>query len=284
LLFTVYRWGDSGSNTAPTVIFQGDPSGAAPGIDNRWGDVMTARGSGTNTELFLNSNDGAYGVILRPTDVTMAQFSNYWFFGTAGGGSIGRSVQFGTNSTIFEKRKGAQFAYSSYNTNSQSSSSLLRIDSSSTLGGVATDTSKNLTVGVDYVGSTSAPLKPDAVALYDISDPTTPMLIRRYNFPINEVANNNFICQTVLVGWKVYSLNANNGLMAFYINPSVNSMTLQITPAGSNVNLSWGNAQAVLQGSASVEPTSWTDLTSPGQTNSVQSASGIHFYRLIQRR
>ncbi len=74
--------------------------------------------------------------------------------------------------------------------------------------------------------------------------------------------------------------------MAFYINPPANSMILRITQAdASHVNLSLGNSAAVLQGTTNLAPT-WTDLTAPGQTNSVQPMvdGGINYYRLILRR
>ena len=61
-------------------------------------------------------------------------------------------------------------------------------------------------------------------------------------------------------------------------------MRLNIAPAGSNVNLSWGSTFAILQGTTNVSPTGWTDLTTAGQTNFVQAASAQKFYRLILRR
>ena len=111
------------------------------------------------------------------------------------------------------------------------------------------------------------------------------MLIKRYNFPINQVANANVICETIISGNRGFSLDANNGLIAFFINPPVNSMILNITRSGANVNLSWGNSAAILQGSTNLSPAAWTDLTTAGQTNSVQPIAGeSQFYRLIQRR
>src|SRR5205085_4845874 len=173
------------------VVFEGDPSTQLPGINLRWGDVLTARGSGLNTELFLNSFDGTFGAILKPKDATLASFTNFWFFDSGGGGSIGRSVQFGATNTVFEKRKGSTLFYSSFNTNSQNSAVLLSVGSSTTLGGVAVDTVHNLEIGVDFVGTGSTP---DAVALYDITDPLSPMLIKRYDFPTVQKANANVIC------------------------------------------------------------------------------------------
>jgi hypothetical protein len=278
----IYRWADSGPATVPVLVYQGDPGNAPAGVNYRWGDIMAGRGSGTNTELILNSQDGSYGAVIKPTDATMTLFTNYWFFDSAGGGSIGRSMQFGPTNTVFEKRKGASLAYSRYNTNNQSSAILTTVSSSTTLGGVFADTAHNLAAGVDFIGSTT---KPDAVALYDITDPSMPMLLKEYNFPSNQVANANFICQTVIAGLRVYSLDANNGLMAFYINPPGNSMILTNTPSGPNMDLSWGSSAAILQGSPTLVPTAWTDLTTAGQTNSVQSmTNGMQFYRLIVRR
>ncbi len=285
-MFHVYRWANSAPSTAPVMVFQGDPSAQPPGINERWGDVLTVRGGGTNTEIFVNSQSGTYGAVLKPMDATLNNFTNYWFLESSGGGSIGRSIQFGPTNTVFEKRKGSPLVFSSYDTNAQSSAVILQVDSSTTLGGVAVDSAHNLVAGVDFVGSTTPPQKPDAVALYDITDPNTPMLIKRYNFPANQVANANVICETIISGNRAFSLDANNGLMAFFIEPPVNSMVLHAAPAGSNLNLSWGNASAILQGTPGLSPPiQWTDLTTAGQSNSIQpSATGTNqFYRLIQR-
>ena len=282
-MFHVYRWANTAPSTAPVLVYEGDPSAQPAGLNLRWGDVLTARGSGLNTELFLNSFDGSYAAVLVPTDATLTRFTNFWFSDSAGGGSIGRSVQFGMTNTVLEKRKGSPLVLSSYDTNTQTSAGLLTVDSSITLGGVAVDLSHNLAIGVDFVGSTTSPIKPDAVALYDITDPTTPMLINRYNFPSNQVANANVICQTVISSNRVFALDANNGLMAFSIQPPLNSqpMILNIAPGVANVTLFWSNSTAILQGTPSLNPPTWTDLTTAGQTNSTQSTSSPNqFYRL----
>ena len=156
------------------------------------------------------------------------------------------------------------------------------MDFPTTLGGVAVDSTHKLVIGVDFVGAASGN---DGVALYDTTDPSSPMFIKRYSFPADFVNNANFICQTIISGNRVYSLDGNNGLMAFLINPPVNSMRLNITKSGSNVNLSWGNPDAILQGTPSISPTAWVDLTTAGQTSSVQPiASGNQFYRLVLRQ
>lgn len=109
------------------------------------------------------------------------------------------------------------------------------------------------------------------------------MLLKEYNFLVSSVQNANFICETIISGNRVSSLDANNGLMAFNIIAPVNSMILHITPNLPDVNLSWGNSQAILQGTPSLSPQSWTDLAGPGVTNSVQPALTNQLYRPVQR-
>ena len=102
--------------SAPRVscVYQGDPGGRAAGVNKRWGDVMAVRGSGTNTELFLNSKDGVYGAALKATSSAMTRFTNYWFNGSDGDGKIGRSVQFGATNSVFEKRYGLDLSLLAY--------------------------------------------------------------------------------------------------------------------------------------------------------------------------
>jgi hypothetical protein len=283
-MFHVYRWANTAPTTQPVMVFQGDPSAQPPGINERWGDVLTVRGGGTNTEIFVNSQSGTYGAVLKPLDASLNNFTNYWFIDASGGGSIGRSIQFGPTNTVLEKRKGSPLGFSSYDTNAQSSAVILQVDSSTTLGGVAVDLAHKLTAGVDFVGSTTAPQKPDAVALYDISDSTTPMLINRYNFPSNQVANANVICQTIIAGNRVFALDANNGFMAF----TIQGPQLSVFTSGPNLVESWTTnlGPFTLQATPSLaSPTVWTNVG----TGSVSGnrylitnppAGGSLFYRL----
>jgi hypothetical protein len=282
-MFHVYRWTNSSPATTPVMVYEGDPSFQPAGLNERWGDSLTVRGTGMNTEIYVNTQSGSYGAVLKPRDASLNSFTNYWFNDSGGGGSIGRSIQFGPTNSIYEKRKGTPLVWSSYDTNANvnSSSVILQVGSSQTLGGVALDTAHNLAIGVDFIGSPAA--TPDAVALYDITDVNSPMLIKQYNFAVNQVANANVICETIIAGNRVWALDANNGLMFLNIIPPVNSMKLNIAPSGSNVNLSWGNAQAVLQSSPALSPQNWTDVAGPGVTNSVQPAASGAVYRLIQR-
>ncbi|MGI8967171.1 MAG: immunoglobulin domain-containing protein, partial [Limisphaerales bacterium] len=283
--FRVYRWLNSSPDTLPVQIFAGDPAGQT-NINLRWGDVMTVRGTGTNTEILLDDVLGSYAGILKPIDATLTIFTNIPITTPTGGGSIGRSIQFQsvTGTNFWQKKKGGPLFLTKYNASTGIGTQIAKYDNFSlTLGAVAIDATRNLAIGVDFVGnSTSAA---DALALYEISDLTTPLLIARYPFPIvPQVANNNFICSTVIAGNRVFSLDANNGLIAMNIVNPVNSQSpvLTITRSGSNVILSWNAPDFILQATPSLSPPiTWTDLTVAGQTNFMDNASsGNKFYRL----
>jgi hypothetical protein len=50
--YVIYRWATNDPGIAPTVAFSGDPGGARlPGL--RWGDDLTVRGAGTNTQILI---------------------------------------------------------------------------------------------------------------------------------------------------------------------------------------------------------------------------------------
>ena len=275
----VYRWANSDSNTVPIEIFAGDPA-SQTNQNLRWGDAMSARGSGINTELILDDTTlGAYVGILKPVDGTLTSFTNAPLNTSLGSGPIGHSIQFGSGSNLWSKRKGLALKYANYNINSQIVNVLTNYNFTPTLGGVAVDESRDLAIGVDHIGNAN---NPDAVALYEISDASTPMLIARYNFPANQNGNANFISQTVIAGSKVYSLDGNNGIMALTLVPN-----LRIDASNPNLVLSWENlAGFTLQATPSLAPTpTWTNVGTGTlvsgryyQTNTI-SGGGL-FYRL----
>src|SRR6185295_14796540 len=125
---------------------------------------------------------GSYAGVLRPTDDTLNAFTNYPLVISTSPGSIGRSIQFQTGTNFWQKRKGTALVLTGFSTNTQTGVQVAKYDNFTlTLGGVAVDPVRNLAIGVDFVGN--ATTSPDAVAVYEISDLNTPMLISRYNFP-----------------------------------------------------------------------------------------------------
>lgn len=227
-LFRIYRWADGGSNTLPVQIFQGEPAGQP--IVTRWGDNLAVRGSGTNTQIIVDSNtreasnSARKAALLTPTDEHLTNFTAQWFFTTNSGTAIGKSLEFdGENNAIWQKvRAGALIKTAFDSTVSpgdfpQIGATLTAVYPNFTnqLCGVGLDVARNLAAGVEIATVTTAA---DTLNLYDISAPDAPLLLAQHAFPTApRNPNGNFITQTFFEDDKVFTLDANNGIMVFEV-------------------------------------------------------------------
>jgi hypothetical protein len=282
-VYKLYRWSNSASSTMPTLIFQGEPANQVVGLVGpvRWGDTLEVRGAGINTEAVIDSFQGAWSAVLKPSDASMGTFTNGYFGQSGPNNPIGRSLQFGLANTIWQKRAGDSLSLSTYNLATQSSSFITNYNNfPDSLGPVALDFTRNLMAGIDFSTGGS----PDTVALYDISSLNSPLLVAKYNFPTNHQANANLIGQTVFAGDKVYSIDGNNGIVAF----TIKAPQLAVNVSGGIVTLSWGTnvAGLVLQSTPSLSPASWADATNVvsvvgGRNTATDSSADVSkFYRL----
>jgi hypothetical protein len=254
-IFRIYRWANDDSNTVPVQVFQGDPAGLLAAT--RWGDNLAVRGAGTNTEILVDTQIGTYGAVLKPTDEYLTNFVSFPFVTVVQTATIGRSLQFGPTNTLWQKRVSTPLRLSSYNLGGQSSATLASYANfASTVGPVAVDLGRKLLAGIDFNGSATTP---DSVALYELSNPNSPLLIARYNFPTNQQVNGNSIGQAVFAGSRVWALDANNGLMAF----DLSGPKVSVTQSGNNVVVTWTTnfPSLVLQSSPTIGTASWTDVT-----------------------
>ena len=281
--FRIYRWPDSTSGQVGTMVYNGTPDGT----DNtpRWGDAMAVRGAGVNTVIIADSNDGNWFASFTPVDSSMASFQCTVQANSYGGGSIGRSLQFGNTNSYYAKRHSEELQLATYDT-TPFDPVIVQTNFSnfpSTVGQVGFPLSSNLLCAIDYGSSTP----PDTLDLFEVSDMSLPLLLGKYNFPTNHQGNANFIGQVLFVGKNVYALDANNGIMALTVAPQ--PPTLSIAISGSNVIVSWPtNATGyTLYSSPTVSPTSWTSAgtgTIVGSNYQVSSAisAAPKFYRLQQ--
>jgi len=277
--YKLYRWADSDPATVPVNVFSGEPANLAAPV--RWGDTLAVRGSGINTEVLIDSNQGLNGALLKPVDSSMTLFTNSPFTASYPQPPIGRSLQFGSGNTFWQKRSGNSLRLSSYNLAGQSSTLLSNFTAfPNSVGPVALDASRNLLAGIIFAGGTAIP---DSVGLADITDLSEPLFLAKYNFPTNSRPNGNLIGQVIFAGTNVYAVDGNNGIVAFTILPPGFSatLTLRIERSGSDVILSWTDPNAILQATPSLTPINWSDISTPGQTSKVESAAtGMKFYQL----
>jgi hypothetical protein len=189
-----------------------------------------------------------------------------------------------SDSTFWEKHGGGAFNLVGFDTTAGVNASTILTNYPNINGSpsqVAWDAHTNILVAIIFGSDTNAP---DTLVQYDISaDPTLPLLVESYNFPVNHQANNNGCGRVIFAGDRVYALDANNGMAAWTLVP-----VLHITQDPSNVVLSWSAETPgyTLTSSPSLStPTTWTPVgtgTLVGNqyfvTNSV--GAGALFYRL----
>jgi hypothetical protein len=288
--YKVYRWANSGPDTAPLLVYTGDP-----GVPNlaglRWGDTMDVRGAGTNVEIIVDANTGSGAVLFKATSEAMDSFVPTAFSQTYGSGSIGRSLEFGAGATFWQKRHASRLQLSSYDLAGPSSAPITNYANfPNTLGPASLDLSRSLLAGLNFSGQPEASANvPDTLDLYDISDLNNPLIIAKYPFPTNKRPNGNAIGQVVFAGNRVFAVDGNNGIVAFTIVPPVGQApTLTITRSGSDVVFSWPAPSTgfVLQKTANLSAPDWQDVQTQvipvnGQNTVTENAqSGAAFYRL----
>jgi gamma-glutamyltranspeptidase len=243
-LFRMYRWANGGGNTIPTLIFSGDPTGTTSPL--RWGDNLTVRGTGTNTQILVDmtyfgatAGTNGFAAVLSPSNAFMTNFVARWFTTTNFATTVGRSLEFeGTNNAIWQKAAGAALFKIAFNPNVNLGGK--RISSTNiyatsgfppALMGVGLDANRPLGAGV--VSSTGTA---DTLDLYEVSDLNAPRLLSKYDFPITpRVANGNRISQTFFKNELVFSIDANNGIVVLEVKnpPAIVSITeLQRLPSG----------------------------------------------------
>ena len=245
--FNLYRW--ASETNSQTLVFSGDPRNGNPSsTSTRWGDTISIRGAGTNTQILLATQSGTLAAILRPTDDTLTTFSSTALVTDVPVGGIGYGIAFGAGDTFWGK--GASSAGNplyrlSFDLNAGTATTL-QVYPLSTFPGrtgpLAVQPSSNLLAGIEMVADA------DHVRLYDISTITNPpLMLDRKEFPTN-VANNIFSGSIAFAPGRLYALNSDNGILGFNIvagSPSLPPLIYQqplslLTRIGSNVVLSVG--------------------------------------------
>lgn len=279
-LWSVYRWADSGQSTEPVQVYQGDPWGLG---NDRFGDSLVVRGSGTGTQILGVDQKGIYGTILTPTDSSMATFTanGNVFTNVVGGTTGGRTVVWGQTNTFWEHHRNGGLQLVSYDLPNITSTLITNYNNfPSSMGVCGFNFGLNLICGINFKGGTNTP---DTLDLYDITDPTGPIYVASYNFPTNSQPNANVVGRVMWVaGDRVYAMDGNNGFIAMTVVPKLN-----ISHAGGSTVLSWNTnyTDYVLQAGTNVLNSTWTNVapaTIVGQNYQVtQPVTGSRlFYRL----
>ncbi|HTL72980.1 MAG TPA: immunoglobulin domain-containing protein [bacterium] len=301
--FYLIKWADDGVNTiASGYAFSGDPGSndATVGANAlRWGDNFAVRGAGLDTQLLCGPGSGtnvclfttADGSVFTPNIITVSDVpSGFAQFG----------ISFGPGTNTFWAKTLNQGLY------------LVQFDLAAKTGSVIYSSTNGLPGTFRFIstGGTNkwmagimkvASGLPDNVRLYDISSLTNgvPVLADQELNPTNNgnaFLNGAGAGSTAFGGNYLFSLEINNGIRAFQIDPNYTPALppfsiISITPlAGPSLTLTWqsvANHAYQVQSKASLTDPTWTDVgssitasgTTTSATNNVSDAA--QFYRVL---
>ena len=217
----IYRWADDSPATQPEVAFSGNP------IAGRLGDGIDVRGSGAGTEIVIGSRNTDSYVIFKFVDGLLTQFP---ILGTtAANGSFGLAVAFGSGNEVWAKSTTLPLVRTSFNTATGTGTLLSTFPVGEILGtnaGLAIDPVNNL-VAISGIELS------DSVRLYRVLDASTGTLDPLdQEFYSTDNINGNGTGAATLAGGKLYTLNTNNGIIAFNVSLAV---SLAVAPTLTNL-------------------------------------------------
>jgi hypothetical protein len=220
----IYRWASKGASQQ--LVFPanadeaaGDPTNGDPNSFNRrWGDTMSVRGSGVNTEILMASQNGLLIAIFRPTDASMTAFTSTPLTCPIGPGGLGFALTFGPGNTLYGKDSGGVLYHLGYDLNSSTVTNIKTFTAAefpTTSCALDVNVSSNLLASVGSVGG------PDKVLLYDLADPTNPSFL---DFKYFSTTNHTTIGSIAFGDGRVYALGGDNGIIAFTVTEGTASL------------------------------------------------------------
>jgi hypothetical protein len=255
--FRLYSWTSDSSTATPAVAFSSDP---APGDNERWGDTLVVRGSGTNTQVLIGSRSGRSVALLTPTP---GGFNARWVStANAALGNFGLGLSFGADNTFWGKA---------------TSLPLVNVSQSFSTGTVITNyptlpsTISPIGVSVEMNLMAGIAIEPgENLRLYDLTLTNgIPVQIGQTNFA---TANTNaFATGSVDFGnHRVYALDSNNGILAMQILAAVEPVLCESVnqlPDGRVQIIGSGNPGSTNIIQRSTNLVDWTTVTSFLNTN-----------------
>ncbi len=219
--YHLYRWATETSGL--TIVFPdeanpaafGDPgNGNTNSLEKRWGDTMSVRGSGLDTQVLI-ANRGTLAAVFTPVDSNMAVFIARTLNTTLANGALGIGLTFGAGNTFWGTAgatANGPLVHLQFNTNTATATTLATFPTSSfpgTISPILVMPSSNLLAGITTVAGA------DVVRLYDISNSNSPVLLDKKSFATSH--NNGTFSGALALGTNgvLYALDSDNGIMAF---------------------------------------------------------------------
>lgn len=277
----IYRWANETAD--PTLAYQGNPVSGTILPNLQWGKNMTIRGSGTNTQILMDTRNvltaailclftTTNGVDFGPTFILADARADDWFAGMTWGG----------DGDTFWGKNGIEPLYQ-WNLNLVTNgASLLRAFfdyPGDAFSNFTFNNNRRLMAGLNYAAV------PYSVELWDVSDLNrSPILLDSSAFTTS-AAHTLSYGNALFVGDRIYALIPNNGITAYTLSPG-----LKVARIGGTIVISWSgflNGYTLQTTSTLTSPT-WTTvgqtptLVNDQYTVSIVADQSAGFYRLVK--
>lgn len=226
--YKVYRW--MTETSAPEVVYAGNPSNAAARPeDRRFGDTLDVRGSGVNTQILATSRNGKVAAVIFPDTAVENYFAAAINFPDMPDGHMGHGVawaegnSFFTDSTVGPLRKvtfPALVPFESFNVEGTIEKTFPATEVWISISHIAYQPSTRLLAG-------NALETPDNVRLHRIAEDLTATLLDVEFLNGLDNANGNGTGSLDFSSNMLFSMNTQNGLIAFHLNTN----PVEVAPA-----------------------------------------------------
>jgi len=225
--FRVYRWAYEDSSLAPTLAYDGDPTGAG-GTSVRWGDDMDVRGYAP-VQILVGSRAGSKAAVLSSPDGTTL-FTSTPITTDAPDGSLGLGIAFGAGDTFWARATATALRNIGFDPVTGSSTTLHTYGPSvfpGNIGPIAVDVTKNYLAGISIE-------TPDNVRLFNIAELSQPPLELDTKFFPTDNANANGTGSADFGPEHLFTLDSNNGIMAFLLQgpPTITCAPAKVVECG----------------------------------------------------
>ena len=272
-LLRLYVWPSDAPDIAPEFIEITDLP-----VDVRFGDTLTVRGSGENTELLFGSRSSTSFAIVTLSGFTAT--SRIYSPADVAPGAFGLGITFGPGNTVFGTAAGQPVIHVAFDPTTGDSTVARTYAAAlipNAVAHLAYDAARNLLAA-------TALEAPDNILLYSLADLDAPALLDQELLPVDN-ANVNGTGALGFGGDRLFALNSNNGIHAYTINltPSVVAPTLIATRDGANLVISIVEAGTFDIESSTTPFTGWTKV---GTVNAAQpfttpASTGDAFFRAV---
>jgi len=212
--FKLYRWADDEPDTIPEVIFDSTVDDS-PIDSRRFGDTLTVRGSGAQTQILCATRRTNQVVIFTPSagssfvanDITIAGITDE-------ADNLGLGVAFGAGDTFWGKTIGRSLFHCSFTLDPPSGTLLNTFTTAefpASIGAIAVDPAANYLAGISNES-------PDNVQIFNISDLSAPPVLLDQEFFASDNANVNGTGALAFGPGDLVALGTNNGVLALTID------------------------------------------------------------------